>query len=777
MVHGTNQFYLKSPAEMESLFNGVGGTAVRSTLEIEEKCTATLELGAKPSLPAPPMPPEFDDEMNYLEHLVRQGMQRRGLAGKTEYEERFQEEIQIVRGLKEKGFAFDRYFLIVAEVVGWAWEQGIRVGAGRGSGAGSLILYCLSITGVDPLPLGLLFERFLNEDRNEMPDIDIDFDHGRFPEVYDHVCELYGVDCCARIGTISKYHAASAIKAAYRVFDPGNDWEKAQAGKKKSEADREKQKHAHSKTGNKGKGKERSETAAMANEVTKLIPRGPGGAPDPKCTFDEEKALAKPDSYKYLYDTTPEFRDLRLERPELFDFVEKIEGLVERRGVHPAGVLITECPTVELAPQQVIKERAGGQSASTMATAFDMVDVEKLGGIKFDFLRTKVLTVITKVVNEIERKGEWDFPFDIDSLPTDDPKVLEVFSSKNTIAIFQFESEGMQKLLGDMQPSGFEDIIAANALYRPGPMQNIDSYVARKHGREKVVYQSPLLEESFKPTHGIMVYQEQVMQAVRALAGFSGSEADVVRKAMGKKKKDLLESLRDKFVSGCKKVGSLEESAASAFWTDMESFGSYAFNKSHSAGYSYTAYQCGFLKAYFPVEFMAAQLSVEGGDSKYDVVEKYESAVKRMKIPTLPLDVNASKGDYVVEKNSKGKKAIRRGFKGIKGIGSSAYDDIAANQPYRDFMDFCSRAGGGIQSNVVQMLIENGAFKVFCPELSRRLGREVTAEDLEAEYKDRYKRAQTERKEKGARKEEREGIGTVFGFSEDEGDLADGFNL
>jgi DNA polymerase-3 subunit alpha len=776
LSHGTNQFYLKSPEEMTGLFGGSGARAVVSTMEIAEKCTAKLNLGAMPTLPTVDMPAEFDDEMDYLEHLARLGMKRLGISGKPEYEERFREETTVIRDLKAKGYGFDRYFLIVAEYVDWAWKNGIRVGAGRGSGAGSLLLYCLSITGVDPLPLNLLFERFLHGDRNEMPDIDIDFDSERGAEVFDHVRELYGDDRCARIGTISTYHAASAIKAAYRAFDPGNDWDREQEAKKKAQLERERQKNSHSRKPAGKKEKQRSETAAMADMVTKLIPRGPGGNPDPHCTFDREKVAAK-DDYKYLYDEVPQFNDFRGQWPEIFAFAEAIEGLVERRGVHAAGVLITECPTVELIPQQVIKERAGGQRAATIATAFDMKDVEKLGGIKFDMLQTKVLTVISKGVRTIEERGEWKFDFDIDRVPTDDEAVFALFARGDTLGIFQFESEGMQNLLKKMVPDSFEDVIAANALYRPGPMEHIDSYCDRKHGRERVSYVSPLMEEVLGPTYGIMVYQEQVMTATRLLAGFSASVADKVRKAMGKKKKDLLASLKDQFLEGCEKTGSLSREQALALWGEMEKFGSYAFNKSHSAGYGFTAYQCAWLKAHFPVEFMAGQLSVEGGDSKYDTIIKYEEGLADMKIRLRPLDINFSKGDYVVE-DHRGEKVIRRGFKGIKGVGSAACVDIVSGQPYRDVMDFCSRAGAGTQTNVVKVLIEEGAFEPFRATLSKALGREATDADMEAEYADKYKRAQNEKREKGARKEEKEGIGVAFGFDDDdEGDLADDFSL
>jgi DNA polymerase-3 subunit alpha len=770
LSHGTNQFYLKDPEEMARMFGGFDRQAAVSTVEIAEKCEARLVLGAKPNLPKLKIPDGFSDELEYLEYLARQGLRSLGKEGKKEYEERFAEEIGVIRNLKSKGYGFDQYFLIVAEVVEWAWENGIRVGAGRGSGAGSLLLYCLRITGVDPIPLGLLFERFLHEDRNEMPDIDLDFDHERGEEVNQHVAELYGEDRCARIGTITTYHAAGAIKAAYRVFDPGDHFEDEMKAREQVEARKEQDKHKNSRRAPKGdRQKASNKTAEMANAATKMIPRGPNGAPSDKYTLVKEKAEAKSGEMKWLYSDVPEFQAYRTQYPEMFRFAEHIEGLVDRRSQHAAGVLITGGPTVELSPKQAVK--------GALSTAFDMKDIELLGGIKFDFLRTKVLTVISKVVNEVVQNGEWRWDFDIDHIPFDNKEVIDMFTRGDTLAIFQFESDGMRKLLRDMKVDCFEHIIAANALFRPGPMENIPSYVARKDGSEKIRYPSPATEEFLSPTYGIMVYQEQVMQIARTLAGFTGPEADTVRKAMGKKKKEVLDKMKDKFLKGCDKTGLVDQRVAASLWEQMESFASYAFNKSHSAGYSFTAYQAAFLKHYFPAEFMAAQISVEGGDSKYDVVLQYEKGIKGMGISLRPLDINLSKADYTVEKGKT--KVVRRGFKGAKGIGSSAYNDIVAAQPYKDLMDYCLRAGGGVQSNVAQVLIDEGAFDVFKKELSGRLGREATREDLEADYEDKSKRAQREKREKGARKEEKEGIANMFDLLSEgeEGALDDKFQL
>lgn len=776
----TNQLYLKSPEEMAGIFGGFDRQAVVSTVEIANKCTAKLDIGAKPKLPRPPMPKEFDDEMVYLEHLARKGLKGHGKARVKEYEDRIGEELRVIKCLKDKGYAFDRYFLIVHEFVDWARKRDIRVGVGRGSGVGSLLLYCLGITGLDPLPYDLLFERFLHEERTEMPDIDIDFEHDRTIEVYDHVKTLYGENHCARIGTVGVFHAAGAIKAAYRVFDPGNNYEEEQDAKAQSEAQRGHSKHKYSKRAGSPAKKRFNRTAQMADETTKLLPRGPNGTPDTKYALSKDKPDYKPEENKLVYDEVPGIRDKKRQYPEMFRFAERIEGLISSRGVHASGVLITEGPTVDLVPQQVIKERQGGETAATTATAFDMKAVEMLGGIKFDFLSTKVLSVITKAVKTIEKQGRWKFPFTVDHLPVDDKKTLNLFKRGDTLAIFQFEGDGMRKLLRDIKPDCFEDLIAANSLFRPGPMENIPSYISRKKGEEKVEYVHSLLRTVLEPTYGIIVYQEQVIKAVRALAGFSGPDGEVVRKAMGKKIHELLDKMKDKFLDGCAEQKTLSPDQAKRLWKEMEDFASYAFNKSHSAAYSYTAYQCAFLKAYFPAEYMAAQLSVEGLDSKYDTVTKYENGAKAMGIDILPVDINLSRGDYLVEGASRSP-ALRRGFKGIKGVGRLAYEDIIACQPYRDFMDYCMRAKSGAQSNVVDALIDEGAFDSFKKTLSGMLGRNATKDDLRKDFQDKAARAQNERREKGARKEEKEGIGMIFSIGGDDdigqGGLAEDFKL
>jgi len=727
--HESNQYYLKSPDEMFEVF-GKNSAPVAGALEIADKCDAVLEMG-KSQLPSIEIPKEYRDDMEYLESLARRGLRERGKEGVPEYEERFKEEMRVIRALREKGKQFDRYFLIVWDYVNYAKSVGVMVGAGRGSGCGSLLLWCLGITGLDPLPYDLLFERFLTEDRNDMPDIDVDFDSEDGHKVYEYVCKKYGVDRCSRIGTLGVYHVKSAIRAAFRVFDPGNMWEQAEDVRKQAKQSREASKHVGSVRQER---QIRDKTREMADEISDLLPKGPK-----PCTLLKEVAKEDED-VTYLYEAVPQLLGYKEKYPEEFAFAEKIEGLLDGRSTHAAGVLITKDELVNLSPL----ERSGERANAGLATTFDMGDIEKLGGVKFDFLFTKVLAILKRAVKTIgTRYGK---PLDIDNVPMDDPVTLAMFAKGDTVAIFQFESDGMRRLLRSMKLSCFEDVIAANALYRPGPMQYIEEYVGRKTGSRKVAYSVPVLEPVLKPTLGIMIYQEQVMKATRVLAGFSALESERVRKAMGKKKKDILEAMRGKFVQGCQDQKTTSGELAAQTFKELEKFSEYAFNKSHSAGYSKTAYQCAWLKAHYPAEFMAAQLTVEAADGKYDTVKKYENALSYMRIPLLSPCINSSKDEYVVSDTATGKTAVRRGLKGLKGVGPEACRDIIAGQPYADMFDFCMRGGVGNKKDVVETMVEEGAMDVFKPAVSACLGREATKHDMLLDYQDKSKRSIVEKK-------------------------------
>lgn len=750
--HGQAHFYLKSPDEMAELFDG---EAARSTLEIAEKCNAEIKFG-RTQLPKIDVPQQYATSMDYLESLSRKGLARIGKTGNQVYEDRFKEEMDVIRELKQRGLNFDRYFLCVYDYVQWARDNGIRVGVGRGSGVGSLVLYCLGITALDPIKYDLMFERFLEVTRNEMPDIDIDFDAEYQGKMFEYLQEKYGKDHFARITTQGVFHVASALRAAFRVFDPCQMFEKERDIKAAAEQHKKVQKQKN--TMQREKKKLKDETRALADEITKMLPKDPNGRPDSKCTL-LKSSYDKNDELRYVYKEVPEFEDLKKKYEDIFKFAEAIEGIVTQRSLHAAGALITEDLMVDFCPQQFV----GTGDKKALATVFDMADVEKLGLIKFDILSTKVLSVLTRALRTIKERHGIDV--DIDNLEPNDPKVLKLFAEANTLAIFQFESKGMQDVLKDIKADCFEDLVAVNALFRPGPKDYIPNYVKRKHGYEKVSFPTLSLAQVLKSTFGIMVYQEQVMKITRVLAGFSGSESDRVRKAMGKKKRDILDAMKPKFIKGCEEMKSCDKAVAEKIWSDMEAFAEYAFNRSHACAYAYIAYQCAYLKTYFPVEYMAAQLTVEGNDAAYDTILEYESGAKKMGIRILPADINKSKGDYTVDPVG-GKPGIRKGFKGVPGLGAHTYDAIVKGQPYDSMYDYCLRAGEGAKSNIVEVLVSNGAFGWLLPKLAKKLGREADRKDLMFEYNDQAKRAQAERNQKGPRKEEKEGI---RGFFDDPG--------
>jgi DNA polymerase-3 subunit alpha len=739
--HGTNQLYLKSPDEMIEVFGGKNTAAVQNALEIADICNAEMQFGRN-LFPSVEIPPEFSNAMDFLEHLSWQGLKERGKSGNPVYEARLKEELSVVRRLREKGKEFDKYFIVVWDYIRWARENGVWVGKGRGSGCGSLILWCLKITGLDPLPYDLLFERFLAEDRNEMPDIDTDFDSDEGDRVFQYVCEKYGGGHVAKICTYQVVHCATALKAAIKVFDPCGTYEKELAVKAASEQTKKARKHKAS-SGAKEKSSVRDETAAMGNMITKMLPMGPNGTADPKCTLLEEVYKKDPDGRIYVYKDVPPLLDYKRKYPEIFQFAENIEGIVMNVSRHASGVLIAKEELADFIPQQF----SGSGTKKELTTAFDMNDIDKLGGVKFDFLMVKVLSVLRRCVRTVEQRH--NVKIDIENFEPTDAKALNIFRTGDTVAVFQFESRFMREILKEMECSTFEDVIAANAMGRPGPMKYIPTFCNRKKGKERVVYAAAVLETVLKPTYGVMVYQEQVMKACRVLAGFTGSEADKVRKAMGKKKKDVLEQMKEKFLKGCKAQDTCSEDVAAKIWSDMEEFAEYAFNKSHAAAYAYTAYQCAYLKAHYPAEYMAAQLSVESADSAYEKCEEYESAARSMGIRVLKPDLNKSKVDYTVVDMPDGKPAILTGFKGIKGFGGDTCEQIVKSQPYKSIYDYCRRCEGGQKEALAKDLIDKGAFDCLKAALKKRknLTREVTIRDLENEYDEQKERAKVDKAE------------------------------
>lgn len=540
---------------------------------------------------------------------------------------------------------FPGYFLIVADFIEAARNMGVSVGPGRGSAAGSAVAYCLKITNIDPIKYDLLFERFLNPDRISMPDIDIDFDDDGRGRVLDWVADKYGKQRVSHIITFGTMAARSAIRDVARVLNIPL-----------SEADR----------------------------IAKLI---------------DEKAK----SYKEAYEMSPELAKIKDEATgemtKLFEYAETLEGTIRQVGVHACGTIIGKDDLENYIPLTKHKD------AKLLVTQFEGSLVEEVGLLKMDFLGLATLSIINDAMRLLKQnKG---IEFDIDEISLDDPKVFELFAQGNTTGIFQFESDGMKKYLKALKPSMFEDIIAMNALYRPGPMDYIQDFVDRKHGVKKIVYDAPGMEEFLSYTYGITVYQEQVMLLSQKLAGFSKGEADNLRKAMGKKKKDIIDKMKPKFIEGCSK-NNIENTIAEKIWTDWEAFAAYAFNKSHSTCYAYLAYQTAFLKTYYPAEFFAALLTRNSG--KIEDVALYIEDARKNGIDVLGPDVNESFNQFSV--NSKGQ--VRFGLTAIKGIGEGVVENIVKerlkNGQFTDIYDFLERVNGGsVNKRVLESLVLSGA--------------------------------------------------------------------
>src|SRR5436309_11714541 len=551
---------------------------------------------------------------------------------------------------------FSGYFLIVHDFIDWAKRNGIPVGPGRGSGAGSLVAYSLRITDIDPLPYNLLFERFLNPERVSMPDFDVDFCQDRRGEVIEYVTGKYGRENVAQIITYGALSAKSAIKDVARVM-----------GVPFSEV----------------------------NELTRNIPNLIDGHP---ATI--EKAL----------EVEPKLRDIQQQKPifkSIVEYARALEGLTRSTGMHAAGVVIAEKPLWEYVPL------CRGQNGE-LVTQFAKDEVELAGLIKFDFLGLTTLTVISNAVKLINRGKNPDDELDISLLPLDDKSTYRLISSGDTAGIFQMESSGFTEMVKKLKPSVFEDIIAAGALYRPGPLDSgmVDVFINRKHGRERVAYLHPLLEPILKDTYGVSVYQEQVMQIAEVLGGYSLGRADLLRRAMGKKKTEVMAQERGGFVEGCA-VKNIEPKLANEIFDLMEKFAEYGFNKSHSAAYGLISYQTAWLKTHHPVEFMAALLTSEKDNT--DKVVAHIAEARADGITVLPPDGNASDLAFGVGPDPKkaGKKLIRFGLGAIKGVGENSIEGILAarKKPFPGLFDFCARIDTRkINRKTLEALVAAGAF-------------------------------------------------------------------
>ncbi len=553
---------------------------------------------------------------------------------------------------------FPGYFLIVQDFINWAKDNGVLVGPGRGSAAGAVVAYCTGITNVDPIKYDLLFERFLNPDRVSMPDIDIDFDDDGRQQVLDYVTNKYGQDKVAHICTFGTMATKSSIKDVARVL--------------------------------------RLELSE-ANRIAKLVPEAP------KMSFEK--------AYKEEPALIEEKKSSNPLISQTIELAEKLEGSVRQTGVHACGILIGRNPLDEHLPVMPTK------GEELLTTQYDGRFVEDIGLLKMDFLGLKTLSIIKEVLGNIKLSKGIDI--DIDTVGLDDEETFKLFSRGDTTAIFQFESPGMKKHLRGLQPNRFEDLVAMNALYRPGPMEYIPSFIARKHGKEKINYDHPMMEPFLKDTYGITVYQEQVMLQSRALGGFTRGDSDSLRKAMGKKKKDMMDKLKvkftegclasEEFVEGCKKVEKEPKKLIEKIWTDWEAFASYAFNKSHSVCYAYIAYQTGYLKAHYPAEFMAGVLSRNLSD--ITKITNFMEDCRNSGIEVLGPDVNESYRKFTVNKNG----AIRFGMAGIKGVGEGAVESIIEerekNGPFKNIYDFVERINlTQVNKKNIEALATAGAF-------------------------------------------------------------------
>jgi DNA polymerase-3 subunit alpha len=661
--HETEELYIKSPEEMYGALEattGVGAEwaeAVHNTALIAARCNVELNLKDK-YLPKFQVP-EGETLDSFIQRRAREGLDQRfseiARTGRSVdadlYRERLERELGVIIKM-----GFSGYFLIVQDFINWAKRNGIPVGPGRGSGAGSLVAYSLRITDIDPLPYNLLFERFLNPERVSMPDFDVDFCQDRRGEVIDYVTGKYGKENVAQIITYGALSAKSAIKDVARVMGL---------------------------------------PFAEVNELTRNIPALIDGHPP-----TIEKALQAEPKLTQIQESKPIFKTI-------INFAQALEGLTRSTGMHAAGVVIGEKPLWEYVPL------CRGQNGE-LVTQFAKDEVEQAGLIKFDFLGLTTLTVIDHAVKLINRRLPDDRKLDIALLPLDDRKTYDLISRGDTAGVFQMESSGFTEMVRKLKPDVFEDIIAAGALYRPGPLDSgmVDVFINRKHGRERVTYPHPLLEPILKDTYGVIVYQEQVMQIAQVLAGYSLGRADLLRRAMGKKKAEVMAQERGGFVEGCAKNG-VPDKLANEIFDLMERFAAYGFNKSHSAAYGLITYQTAWLKAHHPVEFMAALLTSEKDNT--DKVVAHIAEARGDGITVLQPDVNESDLAFGVAPDPKkpGKQLIRFGLGAIKGVGENAIEPIlsARKTPFAGLFDFCARIDTRkINKKTLEALVTAGAF-------------------------------------------------------------------
>jgi DNA polymerase-3 subunit alpha len=656
----SSDFYFKTKGEMEKIFGDVPH-ALDNTLEIYDK-VETLQLARDVLLPAFPLPKEFQTQEDYLRHLTFEGARKRYKNISPEIEERLNFELDVINQSGYPG-----YFLIVQDFTTTAREMGVSVGPGRGSAAGSAVAYCIGITNVDPIKYDLLFERFLNPERVSMPDIDIDFDDVGRQKVIDYVIQKYGRNQVAQIITYGTMAAKMSLRDVGRVMNIPLP-----------EVDRvAKTFPAHLKA---------SLNKVLASEDV-----------DPKL----KSALNSEELDKaYQFRTLAEGED---PIGEMIRTAKKLEGSVRNTGIHACGVVITPDEITKYVPVKLDKD------SNMLVSQFDNSVAEDAGLLKMDFLGLKTLTIIKDAVRIV--KETHGIEIDPEEVPLDDPKTYELFQRGETIGIFQYESPGMQKYMKELVPTAFEDLIAMNALYRPGPLEYIPNFIARKHGREPITYDLPEMEEYLEGTYGITVYQEQVMLLSQKLAGFTKGQADMLRKAMGKKKKKLIDMLFPKFIEGGKANGHPEETL-NKIWKDWEAFASYAFNKSHSTCYAFVAFQTAYFKAHYPAAFMASVLTHNKND--ISKVTFFLQECKRMGLSVLEPSVNESASDFSV--NQQGQ--IRFGLSALKGVGEGPVEAILEereqNGHYLGFFDMMRRVNlRAVNKKVLESLAHGGGLDCF----------------------------------------------------------------
>ncbi|MBQ3734804.1 MAG: DNA polymerase III subunit alpha [Bacteroidales bacterium] len=697
-MHYTKQEWLKTPEEMEAIFADVP-EALANTQEIVDK-VEVYQLKHAPIMPMFEIPEEFGTvesykqkfseedlraefesdeggkgrieklgglervyriklEADYLHKLTMEGaVQRYGDPVDPEILERIEFELGVMRNM-----GFPGYFLIVQDFIAAARAMGVSVGPGRGSAAGSVVAYCLKITDVDPLKYDLLFERFLNPDRISLPDIDVDFDdEGRY-KILDWITQKYGKEKVAHIITYGTMATKSSLKDVARVHDlpiPESD------------------------------------------RLTKMIPvkfpEDPKTHKAPKVNI--QSCLDNVPEFKAAYDSSPRIHDI-------IHYASQLEGTVRQVGIHACGVIIGADDLTKFAPLSTVEDKEAKEDI--IVTQYEGSVIEDVGLIKMDFLGLSTLTILKEAISNIKKSKGIDV--DIDHIPLDDPETYKLYCDGDTVGTFQFESGGMQKYLRELQPSTFEDLIAMNALYRPGPMDYIPQFIDRKQGREKIEYDIPVMEKYLKDTYGITVYQEQVMLLSRLLANFTRGESDTLRKAMGKKLKDKLDALKPKFIEGGKANGH-EEKTLQKIWADWEKFASYAFNKSHATCYSWVAYQTAYLKAHYRAEYMAANLTNSVTDIKK--ITTYIEDCQKSGITVKGPDINESDETFTVNKDGD----IRFGLAALKGVGFSAASSIVnernAHGPYTSIMDFFERVNlASCNKRCLESLAYAGAFDCF----------------------------------------------------------------